>query len=124
MPLPEQPEKGHLLRIFIGETDRHEGRPLYEWIVHRAREHGLAGATVLRGLEGFGARSRIHTAKVLRLSADLPIVIEIVDTREKIEDFLPVIDGAITEGLATLEKVEIRFYRSGRHGDEVGDTPT
>jgi PII-like signaling protein len=99
---PDQPQKGHLLRIFIGETDRHEGRPLYEWIVHRAREHGLAGATVLRGLEGFGAHSRIHTAKVLRLSADLPIVIEIVDTREKIEDFLPVIDGAITEGLATL----------------------
>lgn len=118
------PERGHLLRVFIGETDRHEGMPLSEWIVRQAREHGLAGATVLRGLEGFGAHSRIHTAKVLRLSADLPIVIEIVDTREKIEDFLPVIDGAITEGLATLEKVEIRLYRSGRKPDEAADDET
>jgi len=112
------PEHGHLLRIFVGEADRHEGMPLYEWIVHRARAHGLAGATVLRGLEGFGAHSRIHTAKVLRLSADLPIVVEIVDTREKIEEFLPEIDGAINEGLATLEKVEIRLYRSGTVSDE------
>lgn len=109
------PEEGHLLRIFIGESDKHEGRPLYEWIVQRAREQGLAGATVLRGLAGFGAHRRIHTAKVLRLSLDLPIVIEIVDTREKIEAFLPIIDDAIPEGLATLEKVQIRFYRS-RHG--------
>lgn len=107
------PEQGTLLRIFIGESDRHEGIPLYEWIVRQARGHGLAGATVLRGLEGFGAHSRIHTAKILRLSTDLPLVIEIVDTREKIEAFLPAIDGAIGEGLATLEKVEIRFYRSG-----------
>ena len=107
------PEQGALLRIFIGESDRHEGVPLYEWIVRQARTHGLAGATVLRGLEGFGAHSRIHTAKILRLSTDLPLVIEIVDTREKIEAFLPAIDGAIREGLATLEKVEIRFYRSG-----------
>ncbi len=108
------PEKGHLLRIFIGESDKYEGMPLYEWIVHKAREHCLAGATVLRGLEGFGAHSRIHTTKLLRLSEDLPIVIEIVDTLEKIEKFIPVIDGAITEGLATLERVEIRFYRSGK----------
>ena len=107
------PEQGHLLRIFIGEADRYDGAPLYEWIVRRARERGLAGATVLRGLEGFGAHSRIHTAKVLRLSTDLPIVVEIVDTREKIEALLPEIDGAIKEGLATLEKVEIRLYRSG-----------
>lgn len=107
------PEQGHLLRIFVGEGDRHEGRPLYEWIVRQARDEGLAGATVLRGLEGFGAHSRMHTAKVLRLSTDLPIVIEIVDTREKIEAFLPIVDGVITEGLATLEKVEIRLYRSG-----------
>lgn len=107
------PEQGHLLRIFLGEADRHEGVPLYEWIVRKAREEGLAGATVLRGLEGFGAHSRIHTAKILRLSTDLPIVVEIVDTREKIEAFLPLIDGAIREGLATIEKVEIRFYRSG-----------
>jgi uncharacterized protein len=107
------PDQGTLLRIFIGESDRYEGVPLYEWIVRQARTHGLAGATVLRGLEGFGAHSRIHTAKILRLSTDLPLVIEIVDTREKIEAFLPAIDGAIGEGLATLEKVEIRFYRSG-----------
>ena len=107
------PEKGHLLRIFIGESDKQEGMPLYEWIVRQAREQGLAGATVLRGLEGFGARSRIHTAKILRLSEDLPIVVEIVDTIDKIEQFLPIIDGAIVEGLATIEKVQIRLYRSG-----------
>jgi hypothetical protein len=107
------PKEGHLLRIFIGEDDHHEGVPLYEWIVRQARQHGLAGATVLRGLEGFGAHSRLHTAKILRLSTDLPIVVEIVDTKEKIEAFLPVVDGAIVEGLATLEKVEVRFYRPG-----------
>ena len=91
------PEEGHLLRIFVGESDRHDGTPLYEWIVRRAREQGLAGATVLRGVEGFGAHSRLHTAKILRLSEDLPIV-----------------DAAIPEGLATLEKVQIRLYRSGQ----------
>ncbi len=105
--------KGHLLRVFIGESDRHEGIPLHEWLVRRAREHGLAGATVLRGLEGFGASSRLHTAKILRLSSDLPIVVEIVDTIEKIESFLPVIDKAVSEGLATVEKVDVRFYRGG-----------
>ena len=104
---------GKRLRIYIGENDKHEGHPLYEWIVRRAREHGLAGATVLRGIEGFGAHSRLHTAKVLRLSAELPIVVEIVDTKEKIESFLPAIDAAIDEGLATVERVEVRFYRSG-----------
>jgi PII-like signaling protein len=107
------PREGHLLRIFIGESDRHEGMTLYEWIVRKAREHGLAGATVLRGLGGFGAHSRLHTVKVLRLSADLPVVIEIVDTIQKIEAFLPIIDGVVKEGMATLEKVDIRFYRSG-----------
>lgn len=107
------PREGSLLRIFIGEDDRHAGKPLYEWIVRQAKERGLAGATVLRGMEGFGAHSRIHTAKILRLSTDLPIVVEIVDTKEKIDGFLPVIDGAISEGLATVEKVEIRLYRSG-----------
>ena len=106
------PKEGHLLRIFIGENDRHEGRPLYEWIVLEARRLGLAGATVLRGLEGYGAHSRLHTAKVLRLSSDLPIVIEIVDTQEKIERLIPVIDAAIGEGLVTIEPVEIRLYRS------------
>jgi len=106
------PKHGKLLRIFIGESDKHEGQPLYEWIVGKAREQGLAGATVMRGLEGFGAHSRLHTAKILRLSSDLPVVVEIVDTEEKIEAFLPTIDPAIAEGLATLEKVEVRFYRS------------
>jgi hypothetical protein len=109
------PENGHLLRIFIGESDKYAGMPLYEWIVKSAREQGLAGATVLRGLAGFGAHSRMHTAKILRLSEDLPIVIEIVDTIEKIEAFLPKIDSAIEEGLATIEKVQVRFYRSGNH---------
>ncbi|MBI1729352.1 DUF190 domain-containing protein [Candidatus Acetothermia bacterium] len=107
------PKEGHLLRIFIGESDKHEGMALYEWIVRKARELGLAGATVLRGIEGFGAHSRIHKAQILRLSEDLPILVEIVDTKEKIEHFLPLIDEAIKDGLVTLENVEIRFYRSG-----------
>ena len=107
-------KEGQLLRIFIGENDKYERQPLYEWIVRKARELGLAGATVFRGLEGFGARSRVHTAKILRLSSDLPIVIEIVDTSEKIEQFMPIIDDAIKEGLATLEKATIRFYRGGK----------
>ncbi|OQX20774.1 MAG: hypothetical protein BWK76_00235 [Desulfobulbaceae bacterium A2] len=106
------PRHGKLLRIFIGESDRHEGMLLYEWIVRQARSRGVAGATVLRALEGYGAHSRLHTAKILRLSTDLPIVIEIIDTEEKIEDFLAVIDGVIPDGLATVEKVEVRFYRS------------
>ncbi len=108
-----QSKDGKLLRIFLGEGDKYEGASLHEWIVRKAREEGLAGATVLRGLEGFGALSRLHTAKVLRLSSDLPVVVEIVDTAEKIEAFLPVIDAAIGEGLVTIEKVEARFYRSG-----------
>jgi uncharacterized protein len=108
------PSEGHLLRIFIGESDRHNGMPLYEWIVKTAKEFNLAGATVLRGIEGYGAHSRIHTAKILRLSDDLPIIIEIVDTIDKIEAFMPIIDEAIPEGLATLEKVNIRFYKSGK----------
>lgn len=108
------PEKGHLLRIFIGESDKYSGKPLYEWIVQKARENGLAGATVVRGIEGFGAHSRIHTSKILRLSEDLPVIIEIVDTLEKIDNFIPLIDDAIEEGMATIEKVEIRFYRSGK----------
>jgi PII-like signaling protein len=106
------PQAGYLLRIFLGEADKHEGRPLYEWLVLRARERGLAGATVVRGLMGFGATSRLHTFKIERLSLDLPIVVEIVDTREKLETFLAEIDPVIHEGLATLEKAEVRFYRS------------
>ena len=102
---------GTLLRIFIGENDRHDNLPLYEWIVKTARKQGMAGATVVRGLQGFGADSRLHSAKILRLSQDLPIIVEIVDTEEKIESFLPLVDAVIDEGLATLEKVQIRFYR-------------
>jgi len=108
------PQEGYLLRIFIGESDRHSGQPLYEWIVLKAREEGLAGATVLRGMMGYGAHSRLHTFKVERLSLDLPIVIEIVDTREKLEKFLALIDDHVTEGLVTLEKAEVRLYRAGR----------
>ena len=105
-------KRGSLLRVYIGESDRQDGKPLHEWIVRKAREHGLAGATVLRGLEGFGAKSHLHTANILRLSTDLPILIEIVDTRDKIDAFLPVIEDAIEDGLATIEQVEILFYRS------------
>ncbi len=105
------PEDGCLLRVFIGESDRFEGRPLHEWIVLKARQEGLAGATVLRGMMGFGPSSRIYTTKILRLSEDLPIVIEIVDTREKIESFLEIIDSVIGEGLVTLEKARIHLYR-------------
>ena len=101
----------YLLRIFIGESDKQYGKPLYEWIVRQAREQGLAGATVLRGMMGFGANSRvIHTFKIERLSEDLPIIIEIIDSREKLEIFLSAIEQEIHAGLATLEKVEIRFY--------------
>jgi len=108
------PEEGYLLRIFIGESDKHEGKPLYEWIVVKARQEGLAGATVLRGMMGFGAHSRIHTFKIERLSEDLPMIIEIVDRREKLEQFLAIIDNQIEEGLATIEKAQIHFYRSGK----------
>jgi PII-like signaling protein len=107
------PEDGLLLRIFIGESDRHGGKLLYEWLVLKAREMGLAGATVFRGIMGYGARSRMHSFKIERLSEDLPIVIEIVDTREKIEAFLAAAEPAIGEGLATLEKATVRFYRGG-----------
>ncbi len=107
------PEQGHLLRIFIGESDKHQGVPLYEWLVKEAKKLGLAGATVTRGIEGFGAHSRIHSAKILDLSTDLPIIVEIVDELEKIEKFLPIVDDAVKEGLATVEKVHIRFYRAG-----------
>jgi hypothetical protein len=106
------PSEGALLRIYIGESDRHAGMLLYEWIVRTAREHGLAGATVLRGVEGFGARSRVRTAKILELSTDLPIIVEIVDGVDKIDAFLPSIDDAIADGMATVERVQIRFYRS------------
>ncbi len=103
--------EAELLRIFIGESDRCDGRPLYEAIVQEARQAGLAGATVLRGILGFGAHSRIHSAKILRLSEDLPVVIEIVDRPDRIAEFLPKLDAMIGEGLVTLEKVRIIAYR-------------
>ena len=106
--------EGELLRIFIGESDRWHGAPLSEAIVRRARELGLAGATVLRGLEGFGAHSRIHTSSILRLSQDLPIVVEIVDKHERIEAFLPVLDEMVHEGMITVEKVRVIAYREGK----------
>ncbi|MCZ6682128.1 MAG: DUF190 domain-containing protein [Planctomycetota bacterium] len=106
------PEEGHLLRIFIGENDKWRNRPLYEAIVLKARELHLAGATVLRGPMGFGAGSRLHTTKILRLSEDLPIVIEIVDSKEKIDELMPHIDEMVTEGLVTLERVQVIKYRA------------
>ena len=102
-----------LIRIFIGESDKRHGRPLYEVIVEEARKQGMAGATVLRGIIGFGAHSRIHTAKILRLSEDLPMVIEIVDNPDRIQAFLPYLDGIIEEGLVTLESVQVIAYRHG-----------
>lgn len=107
----ELPQDSVLLRIFIGESDRCEGKPLHEAIVLKAREAHLAGATVLRGAMGFGKSSRMHTAKILRLSYDLPVVIEIVDSEDKIEAFLPQLDGMIGGGMVTLEKVRAVHYR-------------
>jgi len=113
------PHEAVLLRIFIGESDRWKHQPLYEAIVLKAREMHLAGATVLRGPMGFGKSSRLHTAKIFRLSMDLPLVIEIVDTEEKIQGFLPVLDGMMRGGLVTLEKVKVIDYR----GDLDGQPP-
>ncbi len=110
------PLESELLRIFIGESDRYEGRPLYEAIVLKARETGLAGATVLRSPMGFGANSRLHTAKILRLFNDLPMIIEIVDDAAKIEEFLPVLDGMMGGGMVTIEKVRVIHYRHEKGG--------
>jgi uncharacterized protein len=105
------PEEGMLLRVFIGESDQYKGKALYEQIVLKARELNLAGATVLRGIMGFGADSRMHTAKLLRLSEDLPVVIEIVDSEEKLNTLLPFLDEVVLEGLITLEKARVIKYR-------------
>jgi len=105
------PEEGMLLRIFIGESDHYKGKALYEQIVLRARELNLAGATVTRGIMGFGADSRVHTAKLLRLSEDSPVVVELVDTEENLNKLLPFLDEVVTEGLITLEKVRVIKYR-------------
>lgn len=107
-----------LVRIFVGESDHWDGRPLFEALVHTAREMGLAGATVLRGIEGFGASSVVHTARILRLSEDLPIVVELVDVAERIESFLEVAEPMVGEGLITVERVEIRKYQAD--GDSNG----
>lgn len=108
----ELPRDAMLLRVFIGESDRWQGRPLYEAIVLKAREMRLAGATILRGPMGFGHSSRLHTAKILRLSEDLPIVVEIVESKDKIDEFLPVLDAMMGSGLVTLEKVQVLQYGS------------
>jgi PII-like signaling protein len=113
------PKDAVLLRIFIGESDRADHKPLYEAIVLKAREMHLAGATVLRGPMGFGKSSRVHTSKIIRLSMDLPLVIEIVDSEQKINDFLPVLEGMIGGGLVTLEKVQVVHYRSGEDSPET-----
>ena len=106
------PTEGRLLRVFVGEDDRWHGRPLHEAIVEEARKAGLAGATAWRGFMGFGANSRVHTTKILRLSEDLPVVIEIVDTEEKIQAFLPRLDAMVQEGLVTVERAEVILYRA------------
>jgi uncharacterized protein len=108
--------EGKLLRIFIGESDKHGRKPLYQAIVEMLREEGMAGATVLRGIEGFGATSHLHTARILRLSEDLPIVIEVADTAERIEAIMPKIDEMVTEGMVTLERVEVVSYRAQEKG--------
>lgn len=107
----KSPENGQLLRIFIGENDSCKGHPLFEEIVLQARKLNLAGATVLRGIMGYGADSKIHTSKILRLSDDLPVIIEIVDTPEKIELILPFLDDNVKEGLITIENVRVIKYR-------------
>jgi PII-like signaling protein len=108
------PKDGKLLRIFIGEQDKWQGQPLYEAIVHLAKKEGMAGATAIKGFLGFGAKSHMHTAKILRLSEDLPIVIEMVDSEEKINKFLPRLDEMVNEGLITLEKVNVIIYRANK----------
>jgi hypothetical protein len=109
----ELPHDCVLLRIFIGESDRHQHHPLHEVIVLKARELHLAGATVLRGAMGFGKSSRMHTSKILSLSDDLPLIIEIVDTEEKINAFLPILDTMMSGGLVTLEKARVIYYHTG-----------
>lgn len=111
------PAEGVLLRIFIGASDLYDGEALYHVIVRKAREMNLAGATVLRGIEGFGAASRIHTASILRLSEDLPIVIEIVDREDKVRALLPFLDEVVREGLVTMERVQVITYRHRQEED-------
>jgi uncharacterized protein len=107
------------VRVYIGESDQWHGKPLFAAIVERCRQEGLAGATVLRGIEGYGAHSRIHTARILRLSEDLPIVVDIIDRAERIQPFLPILDQMVTEGLITLENIHILKYVHGTPPDET-----
>ncbi|MQB01028.1 MAG: DUF190 domain-containing protein [Actinobacteria bacterium] len=106
--------EGKLLRIFIGESDTWHGKPLYQSIVQRLREEGLAGATVIRGIEGFGAKSHLHTSRILRLSEDLPLVIEVVDEAARIDAVLPMLDEMVEDGLVTLERIEVVQYRANK----------
>ena len=110
--------EGKLLRIFVGESDRVEGKPLFEAIVEAVRREGLAGATVLRGIEGYGASSHLHTSRILRLSEDLPVVIEIVDTEANIDRILPTLDAMVGDGMMTIEKVHIVTYRGSVRNDD------
>jgi len=112
---------GLLLRIYIGESDQHEGRPLYQAIVERLRDRGIAGSTVLRGIEGFGAHARLHTTRLLRLSEDLPILIEVVDSEDQIHAILPELDAMVRDGLITMEKVQVIAYRGRDAGRVPGD---
>jgi uncharacterized protein len=109
--------EGQLVRVFIGEADRWHGKPLFQAIVERMRKEGLAGTTVIKGIEGFGAASRLHTTRILQLSTDLPVVIEVVDTQERIDHILPILDQMVGDGLVTLERVHIITYRGNPKGD-------
>ena len=119
--MPRVEGEGKLVRLFVGESDLWQGKPLYQAIVRRVREEGLAGATVLRGIEGFGASSHLHTSRLLELSRDLPIVIEIVDTEEKIDAILPTLDEMVGDGLVTVERVHVIAYRGSPRGDLAED---
>ena len=105
------PQKMYSLRIFIGEEDRHEKMPLHEWLVTRAKKEGLSGATVIRGIMGFGENSNIKSSKILSLSTDLPIIVEIIDEKNKLESFLPIIDEAVKDGMATMQEIDVLFSR-------------
>ena len=108
--------QGKLLRVFVGENDRREGLPLYEWLVRQAHQRGMAGVTVMHGSEGYGARNQLHTARVLRLSVDLPIVVEMVDSAEKIDAFLSLLDEVLMGGVAVVQDAEVHFYGSKGQG--------
>ena len=113
-----------LARIYIGEADHHDGHPLYQAIVAFLRERGIAGATVFRGIEGYGANARLHTTRLLRLSEDLPILIEVVDREDRLRAILPDLDAMVVDGLITLERVEVVAYRATSHQHDVNEPPT